>query len=86
MENYKDQIRTLIAQIGEIELDEIGDETHLSKDLGFDSLRALELMTVLEEKFNLRIPDEQLIRFTSVNSLSDLVAELREGVVVSGAD
>lgn len=84
MEDRKDEIRRLISQIGEVEVGEIADDTHLSKDLGFDSLRALELMTALEGKFNIRVPDEQLTRFTSVSSLADLVSEL-QGAAVSGA-
>ena len=86
MQEYKDVIRTLVAQIGEVEIDKVGDETHFSNDLGIDSLRALELMVALEDKFKIRIPEEQLGRFTSVSSLAALVAELQsEGAVPSAA-
>jgi len=84
MENYKDEIRKLISKIGAIQIDRIGDDTHLSIDLGLDSLSALELMTALEGKFSIRIAEEQLTRFTSVTSLAELVAELR-GVAFSAA-
>jgi len=82
MQNYNDEIRSLISRIGGIQIERIGDDTHLAIDLGLDSLSALELMTALEGKFNIRIAEEQLTRFTSVNSLNELVSELK-GVAVS---
>ena len=86
MQEYKDVIRNLVAQIGEVEIDKVGDETHFSNDLGIDSLRALELMVALEDKFKIRIPEEQLGRFTTVSSLAELVVELQaQGAVSSTA-
>ena len=85
MQEYKDVIRNLISQIGEVEVGKIGDETHLSNDLGVDSLRALELMVALEDKFKIRIPEEQLGRFTNVSSLAELVTELQTQSAVPSA-
>ena len=84
MENYKHEIRSLVAQIGEVEISRIDDDTHLSNDLGLDSLRALELMVAIEDKFKIRVPEEQLGRFTNVSSLAELVIEL-QGATVSVA-
>jgi acyl carrier protein len=85
MQDYKDEIRQLVSQVGEVEISAVGDETHLSNDLGLDSLRALELMVALEDKFKIRVPEEELGRFTNVNSLAVLVAELQGGAVSSAA-
>jgi len=75
--NLKDQIRTMIAQIGEVDMSEVGDETHLVLDLRLDSLQALELLAELENKYSVKIAQEYLPRFTSVNNLASLVTELR---------
>jgi len=86
MQEYTDVIRNLVAQIGEVDIDKVGDETHFSNELGIDSLRALELMVALEDKFKIRIPEEQLGRFTTVTSLAELVVELQaQGAVSSTA-
>ncbi|HET6976576.1 MAG TPA: acyl carrier protein [Pyrinomonadaceae bacterium] len=85
MQDHKDEIRHIVAQIGEVEIDKVGDETHFSNDLGIDSLRALELMVALEDKFKIRVPEEQLGRFTSVNNLTELVIELQAPGAVSSA-
>jgi acyl carrier protein len=65
-----------------VDISRIADDTHLSNDLGLDSLRALELMVALEDKFKIRVPEEELGRFTNVSSLAELVIEL-EGATVS---
>jgi acyl carrier protein len=85
MEDYKDEIRSLVAQIGEVDISRIADDTHLSNDLGLDSLRALELMVALEDKFKIRVPEEELGRFTNVSSLAELVIELQGATVSSPA-
>lgn len=85
MTDHKDEIRRLVAQIGEVEISRIGDNTHLSNDLGLDSLRALELMVAIEDKFKIRVPEEQLGRFADVNSLAELVIELQAAPVSSAA-
>jgi Acyl carrier protein len=85
MDDYKDEIRNLISQIGEVEISRINDDTHLSNDLGLDSLRALELMVALEDKFKIRVPEEELGRFTNISSLAELVTELQTATVPSAA-
>ena len=85
MEDYKDEIRSLIAQIGEVDISRVADDTHLSNDLGLDSLRALELMVALEDKFKIRVPEEELGRFTNVSSLAELVTELQTVTVTTSA-
>jgi|KBSMisStandDraft_5_1062788.scaffolds.fasta_scaffold02492_5 Acyl carrier protein len=85
MQEYNDVIRNIVAQIGEVEIDKVGDETHFSNDLGIDSLRALELMVALEDKFKIRVPEEQLERFTTVSSLAELVIELQAQAAVSSS-
>jgi acyl carrier protein len=85
MQDNKEVIRTLVAQVGEVELDKVSDDTHFANDLGIDSLRALELMVALEDKFKIRVPEEQLGRFTSVASLAELVTELQAQGTVSSA-
>lgn len=44
--------------------------------LGLDSVDALELVVLIEEKFNVQIPDEDVGKrvFASIDSLTDFVA------------
>jgi acyl carrier protein len=44
--------------------------------LGLDSVDALELVVLVEEKFNIQIPDEEVGKkvFASIDALADFVA------------
>jgi acyl carrier protein len=44
----------------------IRPDYHLRDDLGLDSMAVIELVYLLEETFNLQIPDEDLAGLTSV--------------------
>src|SRR5207244_7311650 len=53
------KIRTLIAEIIEVEEDQIGPQTRF-EDLGADSLRAIEIMAQLENTFGVRIHQDPM--------------------------
>lgn len=45
----------------EIEINDLNDDTDFIDDLYFDSLSIVSLIAILEETFNITIPDEFLI-------------------------
>lgn len=49
--------------------DEISLETDIQKDLGADSLDAVELMMALEEEFDVQIPDEDAQGFKTIKDI-----------------
>jgi acyl carrier protein len=64
---------------------EIGDDSPIfgksvdGQGLGLDSIDALELVVLVEERFDVVIPDEEVGKraFTSVAALADFIAEAR---------
>ena len=57
--------------------EEIDDEAPIFVEgLGLDSVDALELVVLVEEKFNIQIPDEDVGRqaFASIDALADYVS------------
>ncbi len=66
------QVRQLVAAMAPEEPGDLTDEMRLVEDLGFDSLRLMELTLVLERAFGLpRYRPEQL---AGVRSIADVVA------------
>jgi acyl carrier protein len=66
-------VDTLRLQMSPAELD--GDRPLYGKDgVGLGSLEIFELLTALEERYALRIPDEAMERLNSVNALADHIA------------
>jgi len=49
------------------------DEAAVISEMGLDSVTMLELVGYLEEKLNIRIPDEELATINTLGDLSDLL-------------
>jgi len=56
--NIENDIRKLVAEILEVEPDEIDPEAQFVKDLGMDSMMALEILAGIEKKFRIVIPGD----------------------------
>ncbi len=76
------QVKELLASGLRLEMPpaEIPDDSPIFGDgLGLDSIDALELVVLVEERFRISIPDEDVGRraFASVNALVDFILEER---------
>jgi acyl carrier protein len=63
-------MRTLICEI--TELDELGDDQEF-KALGIDSMTAIEIVSALERKYAIQVPETELMKLTSLNNAHALV-------------
>lgn len=73
LKKLTEEIRSMIAEIAEVEEDEIVGEKSFVEDLGFDSMMALEIFAKLEKQYRIRIPEEELPRLSNLNQTVDLV-------------
>ena len=75
----KTQLKTLLVEglkLEDVTAADIKDEEPIFIDgLGLDSIDALELVVLVEEKFQVVIPDEEVgkLAFASINALADYV-------------
>ena len=75
--NVEQDIRELLAIILENdEPNEIDPNAHFVKDLGMDSMMALELLASIEKKYRLIIPEDYLKKFTNITVTVNLVTDL----------
>ena len=74
--NVEKDIRSLVAEILEVEPSEINGEANFVKDLGMDSMMALEILAGIEKKYRIVIPEEMLPKFTSLNKTVSIVVGL----------
>lgn len=74
--NVEKDVRELIASILEVEPSEIKGEAEFVKDLGMDSMMALEILAGLEKKYKIVIPEDMLPKFTNLNVTVDIVTDL----------
>ena len=71
--NVEEDVRNLVAEILEVEPPEIDPKAHFVKDLGMDSMMALEILASLEKKYRIIIPEEALAKFTDLEKTVEIV-------------
>ena len=69
VESIEDVVKDIIVAELRVDRDQLGPTTHLMKDLGADSLDALNIAVRLEEAFKIKIPDEAIPRFLTVSDI-----------------
>lgn len=77
-----DDIKEILVQQLAVKPEQIKSEAKIIGDLGADSLDAMEIVTALEERFGIAIPDEEATEIKTVGEIIDLVNQkLREKAV-----
>ncbi|MDG9715357.1 acyl carrier protein [Streptomyces sp. DH24] len=70
-----EELRALVAEALELQVDEITDEARFDEDLGVDSLVSLEISVRLEERYGIRIDENDLSELGSFGRVSELVRD-----------
>jgi acyl carrier protein len=71
-DDLREKLRAIIAEVSEV--DEIPDATPF-KDLGIDSMMAIEIVAEIERTYKLSVPENELQRITNLDSVYALVKE-----------
>lgn len=64
----KNTIRDIIAEVADIEASIIKGGTHFAEDLEMDSLIALEVIALIEQKYKIKIPEEDLMDISCLDN------------------
>jgi len=74
VELLRTQIRGMLAKQIEQSEDQIADDLDVMDALGADSLDMVELLTAVEERFGVSVPDEDAVEWKTVDAIvEDLV-------------
>ena len=74
---FADVIR-IMAETLEISPEEITADINFNSDLPFDSLQLYEFVIDVEEKYNIRLPDEVLDQVKTVSDIVDVIIKLKK--------
>lgn len=66
-----EKIKEMVAEQLNVDAAEIAAETSFKDDLGADSLDLFELITNLEDEYEIEIPSEELEKITTVGAVVD---------------
>ncbi len=72
MANLKEDLRALVSEVSEI--DNIPDGASF-KDLGIDSMMGVEIVAAVERKYQIKISDNELAQFETLDKAYDLVSK-----------
>jgi acyl carrier protein len=75
-EHIEKDLRAMVAEILEIEASTIDGEAGFVKDLGMDSMMALEILAGIEKKYRIVVPEDSLPKFTTLNATVDIVQDI----------
>ena len=73
-----DQVRTLVAEELKVKIEEVKLDSDFVKDLNADSLDVVEFIMSLEEKFEIKIPDEVTEKIKTVEDVVDYIANYKK--------
>jgi len=78
IDDLEQDLRKLVAEVLESDPKSIDPNAGFVKDMGMDSMMALEILAGIEKKYRIAIPEEMLPKFTNLNQTIKIVKGLLE--------
>ena len=64
--DVESQVKEIIVEQLDVKPEDVGEAKTFTEDLGADSLAIVELVLALEEKFDVKIPDDEVDKIKTV--------------------
>ena len=85
IENVEKEIISIVADVSEVDEGEIKLDSDLVKDLGINSIKAIEIVVALEKKYKISIRDEDVPKITTPKQIISLTESLIAKKTMSNA-
>ena len=72
-EQVRKEVRERVAELTEMEPEEVTDAADFIEELGVDSLMAIELMVALDKEYKIDIPEEEFREIKNVSQAVEVV-------------
>lgn len=70
-----DEVKELVSKIVGVATDKLDPDASFVNDLNLDSLRALEVLAAIENKYNITIDPERLADMSTLNNVLKITKE-----------
>lgn len=77
MTDVEATIRDVISRVSRRDISALGPDDDLVEHLGVDSLQGLQILAGVEKRFDVRLPDEELITLRTIDRMVRTVQKLR---------
>ena len=71
-----EKLQKIIAEVLNVDTEEVTPETTFVNDLGADSLDVFQIMMGIEEEFDIEVPTEEVEQLESVGDAVELIKRL----------
>ncbi len=68
-----EKLKDIIAEQLSVDADEVTMDSNIQDDLGADSLDVVDLITTIEDEFDLSIPDEAVEEIKTVGDIANYI-------------
>ena len=76
--SYEAELREILARQSRLDVDGVGLDDDLIRELGLDSLAALRVLAAVEKRFDVRVPDESLGELRTLRQVLEFLGEEEE--------
>ena len=73
-----EKLKDIIAEQLSVEADEVNMDSNIQDDLGADSLDVVDLITTIEDEFDISIPDEAVEEIKTVGDIVNYIEKNTE--------
>ncbi|KAA2265854.1 acyl carrier protein [Solihabitans fulvus] len=70
----KEDLREIVAEVLEVDTDELTDTDDFVEVYEADSLRAIEILARIEKKYKVEIPQSELAKMLNLDAVCEVVA------------
>ena len=71
------KIKEILADQLDIELEDIKDNSDIQEDLEADSLDVMDIMTEIEDEFDIEVEDEAIEELRTPQKIADYIANVK---------
>ena len=68
-----EKIKQMLAEQLDADEDEMNMDTNIATDLGADSLDVVQLLSEIEDEFDIEIPDEEIENIRTIGYLTEYI-------------
>ena len=76
--NFEEEVKKIIADITEVPVEKLTLDADFFKDLGIDSLKAIEIVAAFEKKYRIIIPEKDIPNIRNLRQITEYTKHLKK--------
>ncbi len=77
-DNFEEEVKKIIADITEVPVEKLTLDADFFRDLGIDSLKAIEIVAAFEKKYRIIIPEKDIPNIRNLRLIMEYTKHLKD--------